>query len=104
MIVSAEGDAKRFEQILVEYSKAPKVTRERLYMDMMQQVLSNTSKIVVDQKNGNNLLYLPLDKLVQTTGSASASPVTTTPSAQESAPDNAIRTRESFRSREREIR
>ncbi|HQZ60386.1 MAG TPA: FtsH protease activity modulator HflK, partial [Acinetobacter sp.] len=104
VIVSAEGDAKRFEQILVEYSKAPKVTRERLYMDMMQQVLSNTSKIVVDQKNGNNLLYLPLDKLVQTTGSTSASTVTTTPSAQESAPDNAIRTRESFRSREREIR
>ena len=104
VIVSAEGDAERFEQILVEYSKAPKVTRERLYMDMMQQVLSNTSKIVVDQKNGNNLLYLPLDKLVQTTGSTSASTVTTTPSAQESAPDNAIRTRESFRSREREIR
>lgn len=104
VIVSAEGDAKRFEQVLVEYSKAPQVTRERLYLDMMQQVLSNTSKIMVDQKGGNNLLYLPLDKLIQVTGSASTSPVAVQPSVQESAPDNSIRTRESFRSREREIR
>ena len=104
VIVSAEGDAKRFEQILVEYSKAPKVTRERLYLDMMQQVLSNTSKIMIDQKSGNNLLYLPLDKLIQTTGPTSVSPVTVQPSAQESAPDSSVRTRESFRSREREIR
>ncbi|MBL8498221.1 FtsH protease activity modulator HflK [Nitrosomonas sp. JL21] len=105
VIVSAEGDAKRFEQILAEYSKAPTVTRERLYLDMMQQVLSNTSKIMVDQKNGNNLLYLPLDKLIQMTGSSPApsSPVVQS-SAQEATPDNSIRTRESFRSRDREIR
>ncbi|HLP82190.1 MAG TPA: FtsH protease activity modulator HflK, partial [Nitrosomonas sp.] len=74
VIVSAEGDAERFEQILAEYSKAPVVTRERLYIDMMQQVLSNTSKIMVDQKNGNNLLYLPLDKLIQMTGASPAAP------------------------------
>jgi membrane protease subunit HflK len=104
VIVSAEGDAKRFEQILIEYSKAPQVTRERLYLDMMQQVLSNTSKIMVDQKGGNNLLYLPLDKLIQTTGSTPASTVPVQPSIQESAPDNSLRTRESFRGREREIR
>jgi membrane protease subunit HflK len=104
VIVSAEGDAKRFEQILVEYSKAPQVTRERLYLDMMQQVLSNTSKIMVDQKGGNNLLYLPLDKLIQTTGSTPASTVPVQPSIQESASDNSLRTRESFRGREREIR
>ncbi|TXI17499.1 MAG: FtsH protease activity modulator HflK [Nitrosomonas sp.] len=105
VIVSAEGDAKRFEQILVEYSKAPKVTRERLYLDMMQQVLTNTSKIMVDQKGGNNLLYLPLDKLIQVTGSVPASPVVTQPISQESVQDNSsIRTRESFRSRDREIR
>jgi len=103
-IVSAEGDARHFEQILVEYSKAPTVTRERLYLDMMQQVLSNTSKILVDQKSGNNLLYLPLDKLIQMTGSTPASPVAVQSSAQESAPDSSIRARESFRSREREIR
>ncbi len=104
VIVSAEGDAKRFEQIQVEYSKAPKVTRERLYLDMMQQVLSNTSKIMVDQKGGNNLLYLPLDKLIQVTGTTPTSPVTVQPSTQEPAPDNSIRTRESFRNRDREMR
>lgn len=104
VIVSAEGDAKRFEQIHTEYSKAPTVTRERLYLDMMQQVLSNTSKIMVDQKNGNNLLYLPLDKLIQTTGSAPAPSSVVQSSTQESTPDNSIRTRESFRSRDREIR
>lgn len=104
VIVSAEGDASRFEQILTEYSKAPNVTRERLYLDMMQQVLSNTSKIIVDQKNGNNLLYLPLDKLINMSGSTSVSPVTAPTMAQETAPDSSLRARESFRSREREIR
>ena len=104
VIVSAEGDAKRFEQILVEYSKAPQVTRERLYLDMMQQVLSNASKIMVDQKNGNNLLYLPLDRLLQTTGSIPVSPVAVQQSAQESTPDSSMRARESFRNRERESR
>ncbi|MBX3616369.1 FtsH protease activity modulator HflK [Nitrosomonas sp.] len=104
VIVSAEGDASRFEQILTEYSKAPKVTRERLYLDMMQQVLANTSKIVVDQKNGNNLLYLPLDKLINMSGSSPVSPVTVQPMIQEAAPDNSLRARESFRSREREMR
>ncbi len=103
IIVSAEGDASRFEQVLTEYSKAPKVTRERLYLDMMQQVLSNTSKIVVDQKNGNNLLYLPLDKLVNMSGATTpVPPVAVQPVVQEATSD--IRTRESFRSREREIR
>lgn len=106
VIVSAEGDASRFEQILAEYSKAPKVTRERLYLDMMQQVLSNTSKIVVDQKNGNNLLYLPLDKLINISGggSSSVSSVTAQPVIQEPVPDSSLRARESFRSRDREIR
>lgn len=105
VIVSAEGDASRFEQILTEYSKAPKVTRERLYLDMMQQVLSNTSKIVVDQKNGNNLLYLPLDKLINMGGgSSTVSSVAAQPVIQESAPDSNLRARESFRSRDREIR
>ena len=105
VIVSAEGDASRFEQILVEYSKAPKVTRERLYLDMMQQVLSNTSKILVDQKNGNNLLYLPLDKLIHNmSGSTPASSVAAQTMVQEATPDSGMRARESFRSREREIR
>lgn len=65
VIATAQGDASRFTQVLTEYDKAPGVTRERLYLDMMQQVMENTSKVVVDQKGGNNLLYLPLDKLIQ---------------------------------------
>jgi membrane protease subunit HflK len=72
MILNAEGDASRFRQILVEYNKAPKVTRERMYIDMMQQILSSTTKVLVDQKNGSNLLYLPLDKLMQTPVPAAA--------------------------------
>jgi modulator of FtsH protease HflK len=67
VIANAQGDASRFTQVLAEYDKAPGVTRERLYLDMMQQVLQSTSKVVVDQKGGNSLLYLPLDKLMQTT-------------------------------------
>jgi len=67
VIANAEGDASRFKQILVEYEKAPGVTRERMYLDMMQQVMGNISKVMVDQKNGNSLLYLPLDKLIEST-------------------------------------
>ncbi|MBI3900252.1 MAG: FtsH protease activity modulator HflK [Gammaproteobacteria bacterium] len=63
-IAHAEGDAHRFNQVVKEYLRAPAVTRERLYIETMEQVLSNTTKVFVDQKNGNNLLYLPLDKLI----------------------------------------
>jgi modulator of FtsH protease HflK len=64
VIARAEGDTRRFSQIAGEYAKAPAVTRERLYIETMEQVLSNTTKIFVDQKAGNNLIYLPLDKLI----------------------------------------
>ncbi len=56
IIATAEGEASRFRQIVTEYSRAPAVTRERMYLDTMQQVLSNTSKVIVDQKSGNSLL------------------------------------------------
>ncbi len=109
VIARALGDASRFEQILVEYSKAPDVTRERLYLDIMQQVLSNSSKIMIDQESGNNLLYLPLDKLVQMAGPAAAAAASSREEQelsfeQEAKPDSAIRGRESFRGRDREIR
>ncbi len=65
IIARAEGDASRFKQLVVEYNKAPGVTRDRMYIDAMQQIFSNTTKIMVDQKSGGNLLYLPLDKLMQ---------------------------------------
>ena len=65
----AEGDAQRFSQIAREYEKAPAITRERLYLETMEQVLSNTTKVFIDQKGGNNILYLPLDKIVSQGGS-----------------------------------
>jgi membrane protease subunit HflK len=68
----ATGNASRFEQILTQYNKAPEVTRQRLYLDAQEQIMSNTSKVLVDQKGGNSLLYLPLDKLMETTRQASA--------------------------------
>ena len=61
---NAEGDASRFKQVLTEYQKAPAVTRDRMYLDTMQQIFANTTKVMVDAKSGNNLLYLPLDKLI----------------------------------------
>ena len=64
VIARAEGEAERFEQLLKEYRKAPQITRDRLYLDMMEAVLSNSSKVMVDVEGGNNLLYLPLDKLM----------------------------------------
>ncbi len=64
VIARAEGEAQRFTKLLKEYKKAPKITRERLYIDMMESVLSNSSKVMVDVEGGNNLLYLPLDKLM----------------------------------------
>ena len=75
VIQEAEGNASRFRQILVEYNKAPAVTRERLYLDMMQSVLGNTSKVLLDQKGSNSLLYLPLDQLLkQAQAGASSTP------------------------------
>jgi membrane protease subunit HflK len=68
----ATGNASRFEQILTQYNKAPEVTRQRLYLDAQEQIMSNTSKVIVDQKGGNSLLYLPLDKLMETSRAASA--------------------------------
>ena len=72
IIVTAEGDASRFKQILAEYSKAPEVTRSRMYLETVQQVYANTSKVMLDAKGSGNLLYLPLDKLMQAAGAATA--------------------------------
>ncbi len=64
VIARAEGDAARFSHLVAEYKKAPQVTRERLYLDAMESVMSKTSKVLVDVSKGSNLLYLPLDKLM----------------------------------------
>src|SRR5690606_16121990 len=72
IVAQAEGDSKRFSSVLTEYQKAPQVTRERLYIDAMQEVYSNTTKVLIDSKSGSNLLYLPLDKIMQMTGHPAA--------------------------------
>jgi modulator of FtsH protease HflK len=81
LVATAEGDASRFKQILAEYSKAPEVTRQRLYLETVQQVYANTSKVMVDAKGSGNLLYLPLDKLMQAAGTTAAAAVADTPVA-----------------------
>jgi len=105
VIVSAEGDASRFQQVLVEYSRAPQVTRERMYLETMQQVFANTSKVFIDSRAGGNLLYLPLDKLMQgADGQARAAQPSVAPPVPEPGTSGAEtqRTREALRSRERD--
>lgn len=81
VIAEAEGNAARFEQLLTEYERAPAVTRERLYLDTMESVLSRTTKVLIDADGNNNLIYLPIDKLIesgairQQTGSGTESSV-----------------------------
>ncbi|GLS24523.1 FtsH protease activity modulator HflK [Marinibactrum halimedae] len=70
VIARAQGDAQRFEKLLVEYQKATEVTRERLYLDAVQEVMANSSKVLVDIDGGNNMMYLPLDKLMERSTSA----------------------------------
>jgi membrane protease subunit HflK len=102
VIEQAEGDAARFRQVVAEYNKAPQVTRDRLYIEAMQQIMSNTTKVLIDQKGGNNLIYLPLDKIMQMTGTGpGAVKPGEAPPVQE---PSTTRSREAFRSREREAR
>ncbi|KVD67301.1 HflK protein [Burkholderia ubonensis] len=124
VVTQAEGDAERFKQVYAQYSKAPAVIRERMYLETMQEIYSNSTKVFVGSKGGNNVLYLPLDKLVEqgrqnaagaaAPAGASAAEVpapaaASTPSA--SVPASAaapasgsdvLRSREAFRSRSRE--
>ena len=79
-VETAEGDAARFRQVQGEYVKAPGVTRERLYLDTMQQIFSSTTKVMVDIKSSSPLLYLPLDKLLQQAGDGSGHPSAVAPS------------------------
>jgi len=106
VIANAEGDASRFVQIFAEYQKAPQVTRQRIYLDTMQTVMNNTSKVLVDQKGGNSLLYLPLDKLQQIVNqpSAGASDAVAQPATTTAASPVDTRSRDALRSRDREAR
>lgn len=104
IVAQAEGDSQRFRSVLTEYQKAPQVTRERMYTDAMQAIYSNVTKVLVDTKAGSNMLYLPLDKIMQmtaqTTSVGSAAPVLP-PAASNPVP---IPATNAARSRERESR
>lgn len=110
VVAQAEGDAQRFRSVLAEYQKAPQVTRDRMYIDTMQQVLGNVSKVMVETRNGSNLLYLPLDKLLAQTAAPAPSGITVQPPVlpSESLPSGAgtsdARSRDNARSRDRDVR
>jgi membrane protease subunit HflK len=123
LIATAEGDASRFKQINTEYAKAPEVTRSRMYLETMQQIYANTSKVMVDTKGQGNLLYLPLDKLMQATGAVAGAasqsgvgssaempaqfhqnPVISHETPPQVVDKNEARARETLRSRDREAR
>jgi membrane protease subunit HflK len=113
VIAQAQGDAQRFRSVYNEYQKAPQVTRDRMYLDTMQQIYSNVTKVVVDSKQGSNLLYLPLDKVLQMTASPVTEPPAATgafiPQAPANAPANGAntpdpRSRDTSRTRDRDAR
>jgi membrane protease subunit HflK len=114
IIAQAEGDAQRFKAILPEYQKAPQVTRDRMYIDAMQQIYSSVTKVVVDSKQGSNLLYLPLDKILQQSANTSPPAVASEAAgANTSAPVSPVllpsvpadvRSRDNSRSRDRDVR
>ena len=107
VIATAEGDASRFKQLLVEYAKAPAVTRERIYIETMQQIFNSTSKVMLDYKGGGNLLYLPLEKLMQQAAaplidqSGIARPAPAAAPEPAPAPESTPRSRETLRDRGR---
>jgi membrane protease subunit HflK len=107
VVAQAEGDAQRFNSVLAEYQKAPAVTRDRMYIDTMQTIYSNVSKVMIDTRSNSNLLYLPLDKLLQATGTAQPAVVTPAAPATETAPVTGAadaRSRDNQRGRDRESR
>ena len=102
VLETAQGDASRFRQILVEYNKAPAITRERMYLETMQQVFTSTSKVMIDSRSNNNLLYLPLDRLMQQAAAESV-PRAATEAAPAVAPPATVeaqRSRDALRNRE----
>ncbi len=106
VVAQAEGDAQRFRSVLAEYQKAPSVTRDRMYLETMQQIYTNVSKVLVDSRNNSNLLYLPFDKLMQQAGVPAAAAAGAAPEAP--VPTTALpvdaRSRDNQRGRDRESR
>ncbi|MEY4883415.1 MAG: hypothetical protein RIS34_1269 [Pseudomonadota bacterium] len=116
VVAQAQGDAQRFKSVLNEYQKAPQVTRDRMYLDSMQEIYSNVTKVLVDSRQGSNLLYLPLDKVMQMTArtggradTATVVPATpavpgTAAAVPTTAPATDARSRDASRGRERDLR
>ena len=112
IVAQAQGDAQRFKSVLAEYQRAPQVTRDRMYLDTMQQIYSSVTKVLVDSRQGGNMLFMPLDRILQQVsqgGAAVAPPPPDPGAAQGAAPAPAsgttdARTRDGGRSRERETR
>ncbi|MES2400785.1 MAG: FtsH protease activity modulator HflK [Pseudomonadota bacterium] len=115
IVAQAQGDSQRFRSVLAEYQKAPQVTRDRMYIDTMQQVYTNVTKVLVESRQGSNLLYLPLDKIMQMTGQGTAAPVDATlgansatlptaPPVTAPAPTIDARSRDASRTRDRDVR
>jgi membrane protease subunit HflK len=111
IVAQAQGDAQRFSAVFAEYQKAPQVTRDRMYIESMQQIYGSVTKVLVDSRQGTNLLYLPLDKIIQgVVAQPDAQPAVaplSSPSASTVAPStfsNDARTRDTNRTRERESR
>jgi membrane protease subunit HflK len=106
IIAQAQGDAQRFRSVLTEYQKAPQVTRDRMYLDSMQEIYSNVTKVLIDSSKGSNLLYLPLDKIAQMTGAgadAAVAPATVPMGAPVNSTSD-TRARDAGRSRDRDSR
>jgi len=104
VIEQSEGDAARYRQILTEYRQAPEVTRKRLYIDAMQQIMNNTTKVLIDQKSGSNLIYLPLDKIMELSRGGAPDTASKAPERSTAPESSTARSREAFRSRDREAR
>ena len=110
IVAQAQGDSQRFSAVLTEYQKAPQVTRDRMYLESMQQIYSSVTKVLVDSRQGSNLLYLPLDKIMQTVaqqppgGLPESAVVSGTPAAAASTLPTDARARDTSRTRERESR
>ncbi len=116
IVAQAQGDSQRFRSVLAEYQKAPQVTRDRMYIDTMQQVYGNVTKVMVESRQGSNLLYLPLDKIMQMTGqgagaaadaslgAAGSAPLPPAPAAPAPATNVDPRIRDANRTRDRDTR
>jgi modulator of FtsH protease HflK len=101
IVAQAQGDSQRFKSVLAEYQKAPQVTRDRMYLDAMAQIYGNVTKVLVDSKQGSNLMYLPLDKIMQMSGAdSSASAAPSSPIAPVAPPPVDSRSRDASRSRD----